>query len=476
MGVLTELSYDGSLFKRENSQNTTLDSAGCVICDSIPSCPECNSDEQCAMTTQTCSECPNTYCVKNSVIRNSTKSDDSLSSAQIGGIAGSLSSLVFVLFLIGSYFLYKKYKNKIKNGEFDEELKNLNELTNDLDDNNNGNISNNNNENEKNSNYVYGNGNQDFNKRMSQTSFSTMTNSVLTKASNVLNIAYVPGVTSTRPTKYSNLPKRNTRRPMTSIYSRGVSVYSKDTYFSDLENASIHGGKIATKAGLPKLVQIKQDDYDFESNADDEINFGDIPIVSMNNKYNFNNDTVLEEDEEGETEGSDDVNNTKTKDANVFNDNYILEEDENMLSSIKSNEEDTTNTAANNVEEDGSYESIQLNLEIPKKDGGNTDEGDDTAANTSTSRLVPNRYAALLDKKNQLNGSLDPFQNVLYNPEQMSREKLTLHSDPDNILDTGTDSESDSDSDSDEENIEMLLHNQRKMASAESVADPFGDA
>lgn len=81
----------------------STDSNGCVVCDSTnSSCPDCAADEQCQLTTQTCSQCAQYYCVK----KESTSSSSS-SGTPIGGIVGGVIGGLAVLALIGAFLYYR---------------------------------------------------------------------------------------------------------------------------------------------------------------------------------------------------------------------------------------------------------------------------------------------------------------------------------------------------------------------------------
>ncbi|KAG7801884.1 hypothetical protein KL944_002952 [Ogataea haglerorum] len=159
------------------------------------------------------------------------------SSARVGGIAGGVASLVFVILCGLFYLLYKKwYKKRYPHGFF----------------------------------YYYEDDDDDDKeqlvasprqRRNSQSTLTTMTNSVLTKASNVINVTYIPGVTI----RNGSAKLTSSRAGGSSNGSnRALSVYSKETYFSDLEAASIHGGNVVTRGGVPRLVDVEEDAYDYE--------------------------------------------------------------------------------------------------------------------------------------------------------------------------------------------------------------------
>lgn len=415
-----------------------LDQHGCVICQNTPSCPVCSDNEQCAMTTQTCSECPKTYCLAITSNYNDTHSD-SLTNAQVGGIAGGLSALVLVIIIGLIYYLFKKVKASAQ-ADFElginEEMK---ELTGIFDNSYDYEDSRLKSDSERaNRRRTMATGNE--HKRMSQTSLSTVANSVLTKASNVLNIVYVPGVTSSRPAKPPTIggTRRNTRKPAASMYSRGMSVYSKETYFSDLDNASFHGGRVAMKGSNPLLVDIHQDDYDFERNeGDDQFvlendesdndaetfnESGGIPLnigIQLPGRRNIEHDIVEEEDEVDEELSSSrrashrsSRRSSRVKPGNRFTSNY------------------------------GRY--VAEHGDDPRV----TNDGQNSNVGNHVQRSVPTRYAALIEKKDQTN-------KAVAHEDTQNRNIYGVY-DPQGILSNESESES---SDSDEENIEFLLQN-----------------
>lgn len=93
-----------SLPSRVFARDQPTDSNGCVVCDSntTTSCPECASDEQCQLTTQTCSQCAQFYCVKKD-----SSSSSSSSGPPIGGIVGGVIGGLAVLALVGMYLYYR---------------------------------------------------------------------------------------------------------------------------------------------------------------------------------------------------------------------------------------------------------------------------------------------------------------------------------------------------------------------------------
>lgn len=447
-----------------------LDSHGCVICNSTPSCPQCKSYQQCAMTTQTCAQCPTTYCLDNSDGTNST-GVNSLNSAEIGGIAGGLSGFVFILLLVGIYFLYKKYKNhllvdyELGIGEEMKELTGFNDYDDGFDDGAGGGYGDgvrNSVRNARSSQFLHP-GNAE--KRMSQTSLSTVTNSVLTKASNVLNIVYIPGVTNSRPARpIVGGSRRNTRRAVNSTYSRGMSVYSKETYFSDLENASFHGGNVATRGGNPTLVEINQDDYNYDDedkglrDEEEEVNYPiniNLQLPPLPERRQMDDDIVEEEDEaEDEME--------RRERSNSFIDGYEgdIDDTHQRRKEGGGGERGRERTFIGEEEgESGEDAEDAIHLDIGLSDSNEHIANSNNHSNGNYSRTVPNRYAALVEKKDQLNHAhLGPFAS-----SKDAEEGTDLHNE----------SYSDSSSDSDEENIEMLLHQNGQSSNSNTNSNLF---
>ncbi|EDO14347.1 hypothetical protein Kpol_190p1 [Vanderwaltozyma polyspora DSM 70294] len=110
-----------------SSNSTSTD--GCVVCPDKPECPSCNDDELCVLTPMTCYSCPTTYCAQNTnstTLGNSTNNGSNSNNgsghngsvpAIVGGVVGG----IVALFLIATYFLYKKYWKPKKDAERKED-------------------------------------------------------------------------------------------------------------------------------------------------------------------------------------------------------------------------------------------------------------------------------------------------------------------------------------------------------------------
>ncbi|KAH3663701.1 hypothetical protein OGAPHI_005102 [Ogataea philodendri] len=311
--------YEVRSFIFERGDNST----DCVSCtDSLPACPQCAETELCLQTSRTCSACPTRYCANSttssaSSSASATTKSSSLSSAKVGGIAGGVAAFAFLILVGLFYVLYKKwYKKRYPYGFFyyfedDDDEQDKEQFI----------------------------GDQVRQRRNSQSTLTTVANSVLTKASNVINVTYIPGVT----TRNGSSRLTNSRAGGSSNGSnRAMSVYSKETYFSDLEAASIHGGNVITRGGIPRLVNVEEDAYDYEA---------------PKNRFVLE-DTILEGEESEEDEpqygtgtGSNTGSNSKTGTSGGTNLNLgplVLRNNDDVLGS--SDESDLGDSDEENIE------------------------------------------------------------------------------------------------------------------------------
>lgn len=152
---------------------------GCLQCDSvIPSCPVCASDENCYLSTASCDACPSTSCVKISTVGQgaSTSSPSGHNSSTpgviAGGVIGGLVVIALATWLVWR-FCIKSRRQAYDDGEWPE-----------------GEASG-----EK--------GDDRFmmqrNARASTHTVGSIASTVLTRASDVIRIAYIPGVTNRSP-------------------------------------------------------------------------------------------------------------------------------------------------------------------------------------------------------------------------------------------------------------------------------------
>ncbi|KAJ5293608.1 hypothetical protein PENANT_c002G03353 [Penicillium antarcticum] len=134
-----------SLFKR------------CKDCgDSSPTCPSCPDGSTCTMTTQTCDQCATTKCISTGTGGSQPPSGGSDTGAIAGGVIGGVAAIALIVFLVWWFIIRKKRQERMeaeKNNEFSA----------------------------------------------ARSERQSIASTVLTRASNVIQIAYIPGVTNRSP-------------------------------------------------------------------------------------------------------------------------------------------------------------------------------------------------------------------------------------------------------------------------------------
>ncbi|ROV98518.1 hypothetical protein VSDG_04262 [Cytospora chrysosperma] len=160
--------FNAGLFPRQN---------GCVVCqDGSPTCPSCDDDEECLVSVPLdCTQCPQAYCAASSKTVSGGTSKPS-SKASAGAIAGAVIGGLALVAIVGvvTYFVWKHcVKNKraqMEQAAWDDDGE------------------------------YGGQREKDFNTtrdaRQSGQVRNSIASTVLTRASNIIQIAYIPGVTN----------------------------------------------------------------------------------------------------------------------------------------------------------------------------------------------------------------------------------------------------------------------------------------
>ncbi|CCH42761.1 hypothetical protein BN7_2305 [Wickerhamomyces ciferrii] len=277
------------IFKREtvsSASATGTDSNGCVQCDEAPTCPDCGPTGDCIQTVQSCTQCPKTYC------RSITGSSSSGPNGKtIGGLAGGIIGGLVLLLGLGTFLFYKYYWkkklvfNRVKHKEFyfDDDIE---------------------------INFRHHNIDEQL-PNQNQSSRNSLATTMFTRASNIIPIAYIPGVTIG---PNANKPASDSRA---SQYSEANTIDSEligDRY----SKASIIGNPSQTTTAIrakPKLVNIQdQHGNNINPNQDSVPNtavsasqLGGVQTVKIKdkkqNRYNPGLQTEILEEEESD-EGS----------------------------------------------------------------------------------------------------------------------------------------------------------------------------
>lgn len=156
-----------SLFKR------------CISCsDSAPPCPSCDEGYACTMISRSCDQCATTKCVPTSTGSSSDSKDNSSdggsnAGAIAGGVIGGIAFIGIVLFLIWWFVIRKKRQQYAEQGGNPAEKSQSGAPT---------------------------------DPRQARKSTQSIASTVLTRASNVIQIAYIPGVTNRSPPETPLVP------------------------------------------------------------------------------------------------------------------------------------------------------------------------------------------------------------------------------------------------------------------------------
>jgi protein OPY2 len=146
-----------------------------------PSCPSCASDETCLLQSKSCDACPNAKCVKVGSLPGQTEAKKTSSTPIIaGGVVGGVIFIIVATFLIWWFCIRKRRQ------EWDEQVWT---------------------ETDQSFTGVEKRDQSGLNRdaRDSTRSMGSIASTVRTRASNVIQIAYIPGVTNRSPTESPGL-------------------------------------------------------------------------------------------------------------------------------------------------------------------------------------------------------------------------------------------------------------------------------
>ncbi|CAD6650216.1 XXYS1_4_G0022450.mRNA.1.CDS.1 [Saccharomyces cerevisiae] len=291
-----------------SSTSATRGSDGCVVCDSTASCPVCASGEYCVMTSLTCDKCPSTYCAKQSDSQLSSLSSSSSSSSSsnsnektslIVGFTVGIVGGAMLIALVALYFINKRYwkpkRQKNKALKLEEASQN------------------------------YGNEEEYFDEDESHTLFNTSlvpptlnvpgnrssASTTRTRASNILPIAYIPGVTSGLTTDKlqsklrSSSKRQNAAGDIRSHITLGSSILDglddEDDEHNQVLNKDADDNLITAIRAKPKLVQIAEEESDKEIQdldvIEEQTEADDLSHMAKSEASHDNNDE--DDDEEG---------------------------------------------------------------------------------------------------------------------------------------------------------------------------------
>ena len=140
-----------------------LDRRGCILCpNTAPSCPACGENEQCQLISATCNSCARTICAKVGGTSNAPKTN---TGAIAGGVIGGIVVVCLITFLVWRFCIRNRRRQYEEDWQEQEEKDN-NQF------------------------------NMQRDARASTHTVGSIASTVLTRASNVIHIAYIPGITN----------------------------------------------------------------------------------------------------------------------------------------------------------------------------------------------------------------------------------------------------------------------------------------
>lgn len=206
----------------------------CVQCpDETPSCPSCSDGEYCSQILSSCTQCASAVCVKMDGSPGTTKKSGGTNVGAIaGGVIGGVAALLIITFLVWKFY----YKGKRRQYDEADHWSQMDV------------------EQEK--------GATDFtmrrDARASTHTVASMASTVLTRASNIIQIAYIPGVTnrSGAPSPGTLVPPVP---PIPSAHSGASTPYSmEEQHFfvpGDLRDSTYSGLSAGRSSISPSLAR-----------------------------------------------------------------------------------------------------------------------------------------------------------------------------------------------------------------------------
>jgi len=145
----------------------------CVECPpDPPTCPSCSVDETCSLSAQSCDSCASTTCVKIGSLPGQTAPKKSTPVGPIvGGVIGGVAILAVIVYLVYRFYFRKKTRAPVWDPPEKRDQSTLSRGD-----------------------------------RQSTRSGHSIASTVLTRASNVIQIAYIPGVTVRSPPESPGFP------------------------------------------------------------------------------------------------------------------------------------------------------------------------------------------------------------------------------------------------------------------------------
>jgi protein OPY2 len=148
----------------------------CVQCPpGTPSCPQCSAGQTCSLKAESCTECASTMCIDIGSLPGQTPNPPKPIGAIVGGVLGGIAFIVILIYLLWRFRIKPQRKQEDQQLWTDQAVEKRDQSG------------------------------LNRSARQSTRSQHSIASTVLTRASNVIQIAYIPGVTNRSPPDSPNL-------------------------------------------------------------------------------------------------------------------------------------------------------------------------------------------------------------------------------------------------------------------------------
>jgi hypothetical protein len=226
-----------------------LERRGCKKCTETPKCPACPDGEECTLTTQTCDACAEGICQKKS--SGSDSDDDGGSGANKGAIAGGVVAGVVVAAAVIGFLLWRYvFSAKAKRRREEEAAERAAEAA----------------ASEKSESGGGGGGS-----RMSSATLSSV-NTSMTRGSNIIPIAYIPGVTNRTDSDAPPVPDIN---QYSQTFSADDILRHSQMSRSSIATTNYRGSTAEISAAMMTAVNVKPNLVDIGKDSPENNNNGE---------------------------------------------------------------------------------------------------------------------------------------------------------------------------------------------------------
>ncbi|KAA8914089.1 hypothetical protein TRICI_002986 [Trichomonascus ciferrii] len=220
-----------------------LERRGCKKCTETPKCPACPDGEECTLTTQTCDACAEGICQKKST---GSDSDSDSPSVNKGAIAGGVVAGVVVVAAVIGFLLWRYvFSEKAKRRREEEAAERAAEAA---------------------AASEKSDGGGGGGSRMSSATLSSV-NTSMTRGSNIIPIAYIPGVTNRTDSDAPPVPDIN---QYSQTFSADDILRHSQMSRSSIATTNYRGSTAEISAAMMTAVNVKPNLVDIGKDKDND--------------------------------------------------------------------------------------------------------------------------------------------------------------------------------------------------------------